>query len=396
MPIPTPFHQRTEKLCTSKLWKDWSGYFAVSSYQSCHEQEYIAYRHSAGLMDVTPLCKYEVHGPEALAYLCRVMAKDISKLEVGQVTYCCWCDDHGKILDDGTVTRVDEHYYRITAAEPSFHWFQMNAQRYAVTIEDSTARHAVLALQGPLSRDILRHAIGSGIDDLKFFWTMITDLAGCTVTISRTGYTGDLGYEIWCKNSDALAVYDTLFEAGQNYCMLPAALAALDVTRLEAGFIMNGVDYFSANHCIIESRKSSPYEIGLGWTIDLNRDPFIGQAALQKTKRLGSKLKLVGLEYDWTSLERAFAEHELPPTTPHGAWRTALPVYGQNGRQVGQATSGTWAPMLKKNIALASIESAHATLGSTLQIEVTVEYQRQKTAVTIAKPMFFNPQRKRN
>ena len=177
--------------------------------------------------------------------------------------------------------------------------------------------------------------------------------------------------------------------------MVPAGLAALDVARLEAGFIMNGVDYFSANHCIIESRKSSPFEIGLGWTVDLERDPFLGQKALQAACRTGSKWQLVGLEYDWPALERAFAKHDLPPDTPHGAWRSPIPVYTPGGRQIGQATSGAWAPMIKKNIALASIETSRATLGAELRIELTVEYERLQTPVTVAKPMFFNPQRKR-
>ena len=239
-------------------------------------------------MDVTPLFKYTVRGPDAARFLSRVMSRNIAKLKMGRITYCCWCDDQGKVMDDGTVARIDEDHFRVTAAEPTLHWLHQNSLRYDVDIQDCTAQFGILALQGPLSRDILDHACQNPVSHLKFFRLMQTTIDRRAVTITRTGYTGDLGYEIWCDAADAIAVYDAVMEAGKNYRILPAGLDALDVARVEAGFIMNGVDYFSANHCFIDSRQSTPYEVGLGWTVQLDRDPFIGQAALRKEKERGS------------------------------------------------------------------------------------------------------------
>ncbi|MDH3493813.1 MAG: aminomethyltransferase family protein [Acidobacteriota bacterium] len=376
-------------------WKDWAGYYAVASYDTNHDQEYFAYRHAAGLMDATPLFKYEVKGPDSLNLLSRIMAKDIGKLRLGRVTYCCWCDDDGKILDDGTVARLGMDHFRVTAAEPFLHWFLQNARTLNVTIEDITAKFGILALQGPLSREILVHAAGGEVATLRFFRLIETRIDGRNVTITRTGYTGDLGYEIWCGNSDAIAVYDALIESGKNYQIMPAGLAALDVARIEAGFIMNGVDYFSANHCLIDSQKSTPYELGLGWSVNLERDCFIGQKALQAEKETGSSWQFVGLEYDWEAFEEIFARFDLPPQTHSGAWRTAVPVYGRSGKQVGQATSGAWSPTLKKNLALASLRNDDYSKGDALFIEVTAEYERKRCPVRVSDPMFFNPERKR-
>ena len=213
--------------------------------------------------------------------------------------------------------------------------------------------------------------------------------------ISRTGFTGDLGYEVWVHRDHALRVWDGLVEAGKPHRLEPAGLDAMDVTRVEAGFIMNGVDYFSAHHCLIDSRKSSPFELGLGWTVKLDRDPFVGQAALLAEKERGSEWAMVGLEYDWDEFEALFAEFGLPPSPPAAAWRDGVPVYDQNGRQVGQATSGAWSPMLKKNLALAQVRSENAAEGSRLRIEVTVEYERRQCTAVVTKTPFYNPDRKR-
>ncbi len=376
-------------------WKDWAGYFAVRSYDVSHEREYYAYRHAAGLLDVTPLFKYEVRGRDAARFLSLVMVRDITKLKAGRVTYLCWCDDDGKVVDDGTVSRLDEDWFRVTAAEPALAWLQRHARSFRVTLEESSTRIGALALQGPRSREILGQVVRGGVQDLKFFSIARTRLAGADVWVSRTGYTGDLGYEIWMEPDDALGVYDAIMEAGRPHRILPAGLDALDVTRIEAGFIMNGVDYFSANHCAIESRKSTPYEINLGWTVNLERDPFIGQRALQEERRKGSEWHFVGLVYDWDEYEAVFAEFGLPPQVPVGAWRTPVPVYDSRGRQVGKASSGAWSPTLKKNLALASVRAPWAAPGTRLRIEVTAEYERRQITATVAKPPFFDPERKK-
>ncbi|MGD8376192.1 MAG: aminomethyltransferase family protein [Acidobacteriota bacterium] len=395
MPRPSPFHTRTSELCTSLFWKDWAGHHAVRSYDTHLDREYYAIRHAAGLLDVSPLYKYEVSGPDAAAFLAALTVRDIRRLKPGRVTYLCWCDDEGKVVDDGTISHLEPGRFRVTAAEPAGAWMQRHAGPFQVRIEDSTDRLGALALQGPRSRAILQACVDENLDDLRFFRVIRTRLGETGVWISRTGYTGDLGYEVWVERPEALRVYDVVTEAGRDHRMLPAGLDALDVTRVEAGFLMNGVDYFSAHHCLIDSRKSSPYELGLGWTVQLDREPFLGQSALRAERERGSRWAFVGLVYDWDELEAQFAEVDLPPQLPYGAWRTPLPVYEAGGAQVGQATSGAWSPTLKKNLALASLHAEHAAVGTRLEIENTVEFRRLRVGVTVTKTPFFDPERKR-
>ena len=395
MPVGTPFHARTSQFCTSLFYKDWAGYYTVCSYDTCHEREYYALRNAAGLIDVSPLFKYEVYGKDAAAFLSRVMVRDITNLPVGRCAYLCWCDDHGKVLDDGTVSRLDDTYFRVTAAEPTYSWLMRQARRFEVTIEDSTDRFGTLSLQGPYSREVLKNVSDANLDGLRYFGLTQATLGGADVVISRTGYTGDLGFEVWVERERALDVYDTIMAGGRDYRVQPVGLDAMDVTRIEAGYVMNGVDYFSANSCVIESRKSTPYEIGLGWTVDLDREPFIGQAALKAEKASGPVWAMRGLVYDWPAFERLFAEYGLPPQVPGGAWRTPVPVYDQNAQQVGQATSGAWSAILKDNLALASVKSASAEPGTELQIEVTVEFERRLVPAVVTKTPFFDPPRKK-
>jgi len=377
------------------FWKDWAGYHAVRSYDTTHDREYYALHHSAGLIDVTPLYKYEVHGPDAGRLLSLVMVKDVRKLKPGRVTYLCWCDDDGKVADDGTVSRLEEDYYRVTAAEPALAWMAKHAGRFKVTLEESSEKIGALSLQGPTSRDILSQVAEADLGKLRYFGVVRTKLDGVPVWISRTGYTGELGYEIWVGNEDALKVYDALMAAGRPYRLEPVGLDAMDVSRIEAAYIMNGVDYFSAHHCLIESRKSSPYEIGLGWTVKLEREPFIGQAALRREKANGSRWAFVGLEYDWDEYETLFAGFGLPPQVSTCAWRSAVPVYDQAGNQIGQATSGAWSPLLKKNLALAHVHAPYSDPGTRVRIEVTAEFQRRQVTATVVKTPFYDPERKR-
>ncbi len=395
MPVPTPFHPRTFELCRSLRWKDWAGYYAVSSYESCHEPEYMALRHSAGLIDVSPLFKYEITGPDAARFLSRLTVRDVTRLSQGRVSYLCWCDDAGKVIDDGTVSRLGEHHYRLTAAEPSLAWFDRFVRGYEVEIEDSTDRIGTLSLQGPRSRDILSEVTDTDMETLRFFGTRGCQLGGQEVLISRTGYTGDLGYEIWVDRENALAVYDALLEAGRAYGMLPVGLDAMDVTRIEAGFVMNGVDYYSAHHCLTEQRKSSPFELGLGWTVKLDRDPFVGQRALLEEKRTGPARCTVGLDIDWAELESLFDGYGLPPELPSTAWRDGRPIYDLDGEWVGQATSGSWSPILKKNLALALVPAELSEPGTKLKIEATAEYRRHSITATVSPTPFYDPPRKR-
>ena len=396
MPIPTPFHERTAALCTSLRWKEWAGYHAVCSFDTSHEREYYALRHSAGLIDVTPLFKYEVTGPDAGAFLAQVMVKDVRELDVGQTTYLCWCDDGGHLIDDGTVTRMGEDHYRVTAAEPTWAWLQRFRRGYDIELEDSTTRIGALSLQGPFSRAVLADCCDADMEGLGFFRGVEADLDGTPVWVSRTGYTGDLGYEVWVDSDRALPAWDAIMSAGRSHGIEPAALDAMDVTRVEAGFIMNGVDYFSAHHCMTDARKSTPYELGLGWTVQLDREPFNGQAALRAEKARGPARRFVGLVLDWDEFEALYSEHGLPPEVCPHAWRDGVPVYAQGGRQVGKATSGAWSPLLKQNLALADVEAEVGKLGTKLDFEVTVEYERRRVTATVTRKPFFDPERKRS
>jgi aminomethyltransferase len=395
MPIPTPFHARTQALCSSFRWKDWAGYCAVCSFDTSHEREYFAFRESAGLLDVTPLYKYEVSGPDAAALLARMMVRDVSKLKVGRVAYSCWCDDDGKVIDDGTVSRLGESQFRVTAADPTLHWMQALARGFDVTIEDSSTRLAALALQGPKSRDILRDASDANLDALKFFGVTRAAVKGVPVWISRTGYTGDLGYEVWVERENALPVWDALMAAGQSHGIEPVGLDALDVARIEAGFVLLGIDYFSSHKVVLESRKSTPLELGFSWMVDLERGNFIGRDAIAAEMKRGSIWQLVGLEVSWEELEALYAGFNLPPSLPVTASRDGLPVYDEEGRQVGQATSHTWSPLLKKYLAIASVRRGFEAKGMKLQIEHTVEYERRKVTATVAPLPFYDPERKR-
>jgi aminomethyltransferase len=305
------------------------------------------------------------------------------------------------------VARLDEDCFRMTAAEPAFAWLARHARGFDVRIEDTSQSLAALALQGPASRQILCRiaepsrlvraplVVHEDVGRLRYFGVTRALIRGAEVWISRTGYTGDLGYEIWVPNEHALGVWDALVDAGRDFRMLPAGLDALDVTRVEAGFILNGVDYTSANHCLLESRKRTPFEIGLGWTVKLDRGPFIGQAALATELARGPRLGLAGLVLDWEEYEALFAALGLPPQVPSGAWRAPVPVYDLGGRQVGQATSGAWSPLLKKNLALATVRAEYGDPGTRLRMEVTVEYRRRSVGATVTETPFFDPERKR-
>jgi len=393
VPIGTAVHERTFQLCESLSYREWSGYYAVSVYETHHEHEYNAIRNSAALIDVTPLFKYRVTGRDATKFVNRVIARDIHKVAVGQVIYCCWCDAQGKVVDDGTISRLAENAYRWTAADPSLRWFRQNALGLDVAIEDISEEVAALALQGPTSGKLLMKAAEADIANLKYFRVTSGKIAGVPVDISRTGYTGDLGYEIWIPWNDAVRVWDALMAEGRRFDVRPAGMLALDVARIEAGLLLIEVDYTSSKKALIESQKYSPYEIGLGRMVHLEKEHFIGRPALVEEHRRGPQRQLAGLEIDWTEVEKRYEEAGLAPQVPSTASRLAVPVY-RGGRQVGKATSTTWSPTLKKMIALASLASEQARTGTQLEIELTVEAVRHTVSATVVPLPFFNPRRK--
>ena len=266
MPVGTAVHDRTLALCESLNYREWSGYFAVSAYESHHEHEYNAIRNAAALIDVSPLFKYLVSGPDAARLVDRLITRDVSKMAVGQVFYTPWCDEHGCVIDDGTVSRLGEELFRWTAADPSLRWFRQNAAGLRVAVEDVSEEIAALALQGPTSARVLR-AAGVDLDSLKYFRMASGTIGGVAVDVSRTGYTGDLGYEVWMPATDAVRVWDALMEHGQPFDIKPAGMLALDVARVEAGLLLIDVDFFSSKKALIEAQKYTPYEwASAGWS----------------------------------------------------------------------------------------------------------------------------------
>ena len=393
MPIGTAFHDRTFALCESLNYREWSGYYTVSAYESHHEHEYNAIRNASALIDVSPLFKYMVTGPDAAKLVDRLITRDVAKMSVGQVYYTPWCDEHGKVIDDGTVSRLGEQTFRWTAADPSLRWFRQNAEGMKVQIEDVSEAIAAVALQGPTSARLLRVAAEADLDRLKYFRVTSGTIAGVPVDISRSGYTGDLGYEIWMPADRALAVWDALMAAGRPFDIKPAGMLALDVARIEAGLLLIEVDFFGSRKAMIPAQSYSPYELGMDRLVSLEKGRFIGQRALRAEHARGPARRIVGLEIDWNEVEKIYDAAGLAPAVAATASRVAVPVY-RNGRQIGKATSTTWSPVLKRMIALATIDRPHYADGTELQFEMTVEAVRHRVAAKVVKTPFFNPPRK--
>ncbi len=393
MPIGTAVHARTAALCESLNFREWSGFYAVSAYETHHEHEYNAIRNAAALIDVSPLFKYLITGPDAVKLVDRVITRDARELAIGQVYYTPWCDDHGKVIDDGTVTRVSEDTFRWTAADPSLRWFSQNAVGLSVAIDDISEQVAALALQGPTSAGVLAAAADADIRTLRYFRMTHGSIAGVPVDISRTGYTGDLGYEIWIPWDRAIEVWDALMIAGRPFDIRPVGMLALDVARVEAGLLLIDVDFNSSKKALIESQKYSPFEMGLDRLVQLDKQPFVGRQMLADEYRRGPARRIVGLEIGWAAVERLYEELGMPPQLTAAASRVAVPVYHEN-RQIGRATTTTWSPVLKKLIALATIDAPHAAEGTAVEFEITVEAVRHKVPATVVKTPFFNPKRK--
>jgi len=395
MPRHTPFHPRTAALCHSYAWKEWAGQLAVCNYDRHSEREYFAFRHTAGMIDVSPLYKYDVRGKDAAEFLAHMWSRDCTKLKPGRVYYGVMCDENGHTLDDGTIANLGQGRYRVTSSEPWLGWFSRHSRGFDVSIVDETDAVAALSVQGPRSRQILQSVVEADLDALGFFGVVACQLGGRRGWISRTGYTGDLGYELWMAPDDACAVWDAITDAGHPYGLEPAGLDAMDVTRIEAGFVLQGVDYISAKSCLTPSLKSTPDDAGLAWTVKLDREGWIGRDALLRERDAGgSKWQLVGLEVSWPELEELYDTYKLPTHLAPTASRAPLPVWNADGKQIGQATSHTWSPILKKSIALAQVHRPYAAVGTQLAIEHTPEFQRHRVTATVLDTPFYNPPHK--
>jgi len=396
MTAGSPLDTRALELNVKRQWRVWAGRFSSSAYAAGIDIEYNAIRNAAALLDISPLYSYRVSGPDATHLVDRVITRDATRIAPGQVIYTPWCDEDGKVIDDGTVARLDDDAFRWTAADPQLRWLRLNARGLDVTIEETSDALAAIALQGPLSRAVLEAASGADLSDLGSFRRRTLAVGDLAVDVSRTGYTGDLGYELWIDAHRAVALWDALMESGRAYALRPAGIWALDVARIEAGLIMLDVDYTASTHASTPDQRHSPAELGLGRLVDLVKaTPFTGRTALLRERDAGGPARrLVGLELDREDLERLTARHGLTPSVSPDAWRSQIPVFA-GGRQIGRATSGTWSPTLKKLIALASVEAAFEPAGTPIQMEWTVEGVRERIRGVVAPLPFYDPAHKR-
>jgi len=384
-------------LCTSQNWQEWSGYFSADSYELDHMREYNAVRTTAAIFDVSPLYKYHVCGRDAGRLLDRIVTRDVSKCRVGRVLYTCWCDDRGKIIDDGTLARVGEDSYRLTAAIPTLDWLEDGSLGLDVEIQDVTHEYGALALQGPTSRSLLLELTNADLGRLSYFGLVDGELAGAPVRISRTGYTGDLGYELFLEARYAEQVWDAIAEAGRAHGLQPAGSVALDIVRVEAGLLLIDVDFVSAARTIFDVQKSTPFELGLGSTVKLDKGPFIGRDALRKEAEEGPDWTTIGVVMDILALEKVYAEYSMPLHLPYTSWNDSRPVYATPDprRPIGKATSGAWSPTLKQYVVIARVPPKHAQTGSRIYVEETVEGRRYSIPATVVQLPFFDPPRKR-
>jgi aminomethyltransferase len=395
--VGTAFYPREQELNKKLAWGEWSGYFAAAVYADFHDIEYNAVREAAAVFDISPLYKYVISGRDAGSLLDRVITRDVSKLQVDQVYYTPWCDEEGKVVDDGTVTRLDADSYRVTAADPSLRWFTMNATGLDVDVQDISEQTAGLALQGNLSREVLEAATGASWGGLGYFKRRLGRIAGVEVDVTRTGYTGDRGYELWMQASEGLAVWDAIFAAGRDFGIYPAGIRALDVCRVEAGLILIEAEYTSARHAVAVEQRYSPFEIGLGRLVDFGKSSdFVGRRALLDEQRSGGPARrLVGLELEWAGIEGLYAKHGLAPGVSPLTHRDPVPVF-KEGRQVGRATSITWGPTIKKMVGFGSVDKALEAPGTRLSVEWSVEGERGKVAASVVPTPFLDLARKRS
>lgn len=390
----TPFHSRTSQLMQANQWRRWSSHSVASAYEMTSDREYLAVRNSCAVFDVSPLCKYHVTGRQALEYLNKLVTRDVSKCAVGGLQYTPWCDSNGLVIDDGTIANLGNGLYRLTAAEPNFRWLQEVAQGFEVQIEDVSDQFGTLAVQGPKAQEVLCEVFGEEFRQLKFYRWGEYQFQDKPLVVSRTGYTGDLGYEVWIPVDQAVDFWDELMRVGKRYALQPSGIWALDTARIEAGLIMLDVDYTPITKSIVASQASSPFELGLGWAVNFNKGNFIGRRALLREKELGSKFSLVGLEIDHVELERLHESMGLPLQLPFVPWREIVPIFFE-GKQVGYATCGGWSPTLKRYLALAQVEPFFAHEGHQMTIDLLVDRYRKSIPAVIRNLPFFNPERKR-
>ena len=377
---PSPFHSRQQEANKLKVWSRWADYLSVPAYY-CPSLEYFAARNSCGVFDLTPMVKHRVSGPDAQAYLNRLVTRDVGKIKPGRVGYCVWCTDQGQVIDDGTIFHLAEGVYRVCSQERQLDWFLTCALGFDVEVVEETHEVAALAVQGPTSCAILKKMGLEGVESLTPFGIRSFPFGDGELTVSRTGYTGDLGYELWVDAGDAEALWDRLFEAGALHGISPLGSDALEMLRVEAGFILAGVDFLPAQEAVRPTHTRSPFELGLAWLVDFNKPVFNGRRALLAEKARGSRYNLVKLDIDGNKVARDSY------------------VYTRGKKFAGTITSAMWSPSAKASIALASLEAPHGQLGEELLVEIyyrrELKWNRVMAPCRVVKDVFWDPPRKR-
>jgi aminomethyltransferase len=378
--FPSPFHSRQAQHNRMREWSRWSDYLSVPAYW-CADMEYFAGRNACGVFDLTPMIKHRVSGPDALPYLNRLVTRDVAKIKPGRVGYSVWCNEQGRVLDDGTIFHLDEGDYRICSQERQIDWFLTSAQGFDVDVREETHDVAGLALQGPTSFAVLNAMGLAGVEALTPFGLMAFDFAGASLTVSRTGFTGDLGYELWVDPDHAETLWDRLFEAGELHGIRAMGSQALDLLRIEAGFILAGVDFLPAWEAVRPSHTRSPFELGLGWLVNFDKGLFTGRRALLEEHERGSRYRLVKLNIAGNK----------PAKDAY--------VFGGDGKVIGTVTSAMWSPSAKASIALASVETPHGESGEELDAEIyyqrELKWHRVMARARVVDEPFWDPPRRR-
>jgi aminomethyltransferase len=393
----TPFYARLSELNTTGLWGHWSGFLSAQKYDMSAKHEYFAVRNSAGFFDTSPLYKYWIRGKDAEKFLAGVMTRDIRQCRPGKAQYTLWCDDRGFVLEDGVAFRHSDTEFMLTLAEPNVGYFRDLVGRLAVEIEDVSDEFAMLAVQGPRSREILGK-VAPEVNDLGFFEHTQSKIGRVGVTISRTGYTGDLGFEIRVGSDDALPVLDAVREAGDGYGFIPFGEEALLMTRIEAGLVLINVEFSSSRFAFTDHERVTPKELGFGWMlkgIGADDRPFIGRNAIRKeiadkTSRWAS----VGLVIDWQDYDRIYDDAGLIPPKDETPLDYESMLYDDQGERIGYATSLMYSPVLQRHIALARVRPDLAAVGSRVNLELTINHQYRTVAADVARMPLFNPERK--
>jgi len=407
MTRPTAFHSRTSALNEGQRWEDWEGFLSATTYALDPLMEYNAVRMGCGLFDVSPLHKYEVRGPDAKAFLQRMVVRNLAPSRPGrgfytvwcdEDGYTVWCDDDGKVVDDGGVFHIAEDHLRLTSTLPSLEWLVDSSIGFDVAIEDVSEELAGIALQGPTSRDLLQKLTSVDLSALKFWHCTNADVCGRPTLISRTGYTGDLGFEIFVRPDDAEQIWDAVMTLAPDYQMRPCGLIALDMTRIEAGLPQIDAEFISSKQTLFEVQKISPLELGLAWMCKLDGDFFVGRDALIEEKTKGtSRWNTVGIELDVTYIEKYCREFGMPLHLPDQSWTEAVPIYADEAQEklIGRGTSGMWSSLLKKYIVIARIPPQYGKPGSRFYIEEVIEAKAFSIPATVVKMPFFDPPRKK-